>query len=840
MNGCKIMDERYPMLSKAEYDKLTPMMQQYFVIKSQYLDYVLFYRLGDFYEMFFDDAVKTSPILEITLTSRGTFGDEKIPMCGVPFHALDNYLKRAVDAGISVAICEQDTPEAGGRSIVSREVVNIITPGTVYNSDLLCKEDNNFIASVYKNPDGLFDFEYSDISTGQRRRTSVRLGDLKNEIKKVAPSEIIYFSDNIDAKLSVEIGVSTDLCKIQSFDKNPLEMLKNYILYTAKRSTEHLRDAEQYSVAENLVIDGGSIRNLELIENLNTRKRKGSLLGVIDYTKTAMGARLLKESIKAPLLDIGAIIKRQDYVEFLTVNYWDRSNNRALLGRISDIERIVARLVYDTINYRDLVSIKNSLIAIGELKRASQDFHFFDGLMPLDEISTLIELAVDETGEGVRHGYSAELDEQRELLSGGKKFILDLEAAEKEATGIRTLRISYNKVFGYFIEVSKSFVDRVPERYIRRQTLVNSERYITEELKELEDKVMSASERAASIEKAIFENIKNRLRGVIAELQQNAACIAEIDMLTSFAECAYVRGYTRPKVDEGSALSIVGGRHAVIETISEYIPNDAVMNDSGEKIFILTGPNMAGKSSYLRQNAIIIILAQMGSFVPADSAHIGVVDRIFTRVGASDDLSEGRSTFMVEMKELAYILENITDRSFVILDEIGRGTSTYDGLSIALAVVEYLARRGAKVMFATHYHELTVLEGRIAGVLNYRILVKKDGDDIVFLRKIARGGESRSYGIEVARLAGVADEVVARARAVLRELETRESGVLDMYYNGESTGGELADIDVIDGLSSGEGTDDTELRSKLSAIDIDSISPREAWEILRELVEESK
>lgn len=848
MDFVNILDERYPLLSKVPVDQLTPMMQQYMQLKSEYLDYILFYRLGDFYEMFFDDAVRGSEALEIALTSRGTVGGMKIPMCGVPYHALDTYLKRAFEKSIRIAICEQSAPE--GKGIAHREVVRIITPGTVFNSDLLKQDEGNFIASIYRNDDGLYHLEFSDVSTGMRKRTVLRLGDLKNEVRKLNPAEVVYFSANLESRLATELGGTTDLSRIPGFDQDPDQMLQNYLEFTAKQDLRHIEEAEIYEPSRNLLLDSGSIRNLELVETLNGGKKKGSLLGVIDQTCTAMGARFLRESLKAPLLDLDHIHRRQDMVDFLVRNYWDRSGLRSQLEKIYDIERIVTKLVYDTIQYKDMVAIKNSLLAIGEIKRmGTEDFaYLFGRLLPLEESSSLIDAAITETGEKIRDGFSPELDEIRGILDGGRKWILELEQREKEKTNIRTLKISYNKVFGYYIEVSKSFAEKVPDYYIRRQTLVNSERFVTDELKELEEKVLTASETVNKLERQIFEDLKSELKKEIGALKENARLIAEIDLIASFAEVAYIRNYVRPMVDDGNVIEIEEGRHAVIETLSGYIPNDTLMNSEEDKIFVLTGPNMAGKSSYLRQNALIIIMAQLGSFVPATRARVGLVDRIFTRVGASDDLAEGRSTFMVEMRELAYILDHLTPRSFVILDEIGRGTSTFDGLSIALSVVEYLSSRPAKVMFATHYHELTVLEGKLPGVLNYRIDVKKEGDDIIFLRRITRGVEDRSYGIEVAMLAGVSKEVVHRAKEILCKLENGEDGFLGDHagkYAGlrqnlfaahqslspisfDST----TDCEKEDGVCS----EATELVVKeLRALDMDDISPKKAWDILSRL-----
>lgn len=876
----KIRDERYPMMSKVDEKDLTPMMRQYYGIKAQYLDYVLFYRLGDFYEMFFDDALKASPILEIALTTRGSVGDEKIPMCGVPYHALESYLKRAFEGGLSIAICEQQTAP-DGKNIVERDVISIITPGTIHDSEYLERGDSNYLAAVYGIeplaggklgargsralqvgipfvPD-LFELEYADISTGHRKRARVNLSDLKNELQKIRPSEIIYLSENLGS-IAEEIGATTDLSRIDAL-KPELERLEKdapeggyatsifmdaYINYTAKQRVSHIREAEDYSPAERMIIDAGSVRNLELVASLQTGKKKGSLLSVIDYTKTAMGARLLKETIMAPLIDIEAINRRHDFVEFLTKNYFEREKLSEQLKEIYDLERISAKLSYDTAGYRDLISISSSLKAIAEIKQGAPSgfSHLFEGLDPLEEISNLIDISIREEGDGIREGFSEELDREREFSKGGKKFILELGQREKEQTGIKTLKIGFNKVFGYYIDVSKAQVDKVPEHFIRRQTLVNSERYVTEELKELESKVLSAEGNVNRIEKELFESVKARVREVSLTLQKDAELVAEIDLLASFAEGAYMHSYVRPVVDDGDVLDIKGGRHPVIETLSDYIPNDAYM-DSNQRFFVLTGPNMAGKSSYLRQNALIILMAQMGAFVPAESARIGLTERIFTRVGASDDLAQGRSTFMVEMKELAYIIDNLVDRSFVILDEVGRGTSTHDGLSIALAVTEYLAKMRAKIMFATHYHELTALEGRVDGVLSYKIEVEKSGRDLVFLRKISRGSESRSFGVEVARLAGVADEVVMRAREILNDSADAESFVGSLARQQEAA------VSMADGSGVGVVADaDSEmavlnskeraLLDEIEALDVDALSPRDAWNVLDELVKKTK
>lgn len=856
MEEYKIRDERYPLLGSVSTEALTPMMRQYLQMKAQYLDYLLFYRLGDFYELFFDDAVKASEVLEIALTSRGSVGDMKIPMCGVPFHALDTYLKRAVGHSLRIAICEQEEPE--GKGIVRRNVVRLITPGTIYSSELLESDQSNYLASVRKEEGHLFSLAFCEISTGERKKTSVNGADLRNELKKWNPAEILFFSDNIDPDSVAGFGVMTDLCRIPEIAGSipelpidPEQMLDAYVRYTAKRDLGHFSEMREYDMRSNMILDSGSIRNLELIETMHGKKKKGSLLGVLDVTRTAMGARLLRETLKSPLFDVDAIRKRHDFVAYFYKNYWERSNMRSLLSQIYDLERIVTKLVYDTVSYKDLVCVKQSLQAIREIRksRPAESAHFFEELQPPEELITLIDEAIEETGQEMRSGFSVELDEVRSFLKGGKKWILELEAREKERTGIRTLRVNYNKVYGYYIEVSRSFADKVPEDYIRRQTLVNSERYVTEELKRLEENVLTAAEKASNIEQSLFRSLKDRVRKEIPALQADAKRIAEIDMLTAFAEVSYIRGYVQPTVDASSALEIEGGRHPVIETLGEYIANDTKMG-AEQTIFILTGPNMAGKSSYLRQNALIIIMAQMGCFVPAKRARIGIVDRVFTRVGASDDLAEGRSTFMVEMKELAEILDHLSPRSFVILDEIGRGTSTFDGLSIALSVVEYLSGHQAKVMFATHYHELTALEGKLPGVLNYRIEVKKSGEDIIFLRTIVRGSENRSYGIEVAHLAGVKEEVVRRARQILRQLDQGETRFIgeNLYREDlqdhlqEDLYREFPPEEAIESeCAAEECTAETEWRQRILTffrdLDMDALSPRQAWEILSDLKE---
>lgn len=830
-----ISDKRYPLMSKVDIEDLTPMMQQYFDIKKNYLDYILFYRLGDFYEMFFDDAIHVAPVLEIALTARGTIAGEKVPMCGVPFHALETYLRRAFDAKLRIAICEQLEPPKG-TNIVKREVIRIITPGTVFNPELLDSTENNFVAAVFKEEESSYRIEYCDITTGILKRTRLDASMAISEMMRIAPAEVLYYSTNLSGNMLVALGATTDLAGIEALSGKEATMLESYLAYTAKQQLQHIHAVEEYNPTERMLVDPSSIRNLELLETMMSKEKKGSLLWVLDQTKTSMGARLLKENIKAPLLDVGEIQSRLNFVESLLSDYWVRSEIRTTLSEIYDIERLVSKLVYDTVTYRDLVSIKTSLKAIAELKRTGENIpgqeNWFSQLDSLDAVTSLLERAISDGGEGFKSGYSAELDEEYSFLRGGKERIAELEQREKQATGIRTLKIGYNKVFGYYIDVSKSFVSQVPDHYIRKQTLVNAERFITEELKGIEDRVLGAQDNVARIEKALFEEIKSIVKQDISILQQDAASVAFIDMLTSFAEVSYVRSYHRPNVDESSILRIVDGRHPVIECLSEFIPNDTDMDNDDRQIYILTGPNMAGKSSYLRQNALIILMAQMGCFVPAKQAHIGAVDRIFTRVGASDDLSQGQSTFMVEMKELAGILKNMTPKSFLILDEIGRGTSTFDGLSIAWSVLEYLSDRSARTMFATHYHELTQLQGNLPGVLNYRISVKKQGEDILFLRKIVQGGESHSYGIEVAKLAGVPDAVVRRAKDILSELDRTEINLYSLIR--EKLPSKEREIVIQDSPAM------QKIKNTLCNIDMNDVSPNKAWQVLDELIKEAK
>lgn len=830
-----ILDKRYPLMSKVDIEDLTPMMQQYFDIKKNYLDYILFYRLGDFYEMFFDDAINVAPVLEIALTARGTIGGEKVPMCGVPFHALETYLRRAFDAKLRIAICDQLEPPKG-TTIVKREVTRIITPGTVFNPELLDSTENNFVAAVYKEEENRYRIEHCDITTGMLKRTIVDASMAISEMMRIAPAEVLYYSTNLFGNMLVALGVTTDLALIDAMQGREDTMLESYLAYTAKQQLQHIHAAEEYHPAEKMLVDPSSIRNLELLETMMSKEKKGSLLWVLDQTKTSMGARLLKENLKAPLVDVSGIQARLDFVEVLLQDYWVRSEIRSTLSEIYDIERLVSKLVYDTVTYRDLVSIKTSLNAIAELKTTGRNVQgqesWFADLDSLDSIADLLERSISDGGEGFKSGYSVELDEEYSFLRGGKELIAELEQREKQATGIRTLKIGYNKVFGYYIDVSKSFASQVPEHYIRKQTLVNAERFITEELKGIEDRVLGAQDKVTRIEKTLFEEIKTAVKQQISTLQKNAAAVAHIDLLASFAEVSYIRSYCRPVVDDSDALRIVDGRHPVIECLSEFIPNDTDMDTKERQIYILTGPNMAGKSSYLRQNALIILMAQMGCFVPAKEAHIGIVDRIFTRVGASDDLAQGQSTFMVEMKELAGILKNMTPKSFLILDEIGRGTSTFDGLSIAWAVLEYLSDRSARTMFATHYHELTQLQGNLPGVLNYRISVKKQGEDILFLRKIVQGGESHSYGIEVAKLAGVPDGVVRRAKDILSELDRTEINLYSLIR--EKIPSKETEIVIQD------SPEMIKIRESLLTIDMNDVSPNKAWQVLNELIQEAR
>ncbi len=812
---------------------LTPMMQQYMAIKEQYKDCILFYRLGDFYEMFYDDALTASRELEITLTGKNCGQEERAPMCGVPYHAVDVYLNKLVAKGYKVAICEQAEDPKQAKGIVKREVIRIVTPGTNLSQQALDEGRNNYLMClVYDN--NQFGLAITDISTGDFYTTEVTtLKELYDEIHRFSPSEIIcndsfYMSgaslDDFKDRLHVSVSTldtwymdeavsvqkikehfkvaSLDGLGLTDFPSGTLAVgaLLLYLYETQKNTLDNLTKITPYRSGGYMIIDSATNRNLELIETLREKQKKGSLLWVLDKTKTAMGARLMRNWIEQPLIEKKKIIARQDAVEELYNDMITREEIREYLNAVYDLERLVTRISYRTANPRDLIAFKTSLGMIPPVKQLlsqakSAELKEIDERMDcLEDIYDLIEKSIQDEppimireGGMIKEGYNEDVDKFRLSRTEGKTWLAELEAREKEKTGIKNLRVRYNKVFGYYLEVTNSYKELVPEDWTRKQTLANAERYITPELKELEDMILGAEDKLAALEYDLYCEVRDSIGEQVVRIQETAKAIAHLDVLASLACVAQSNDYVRPSINTKGVIDIQGGRHPVVEKMNNnqmFIDNDTYLDNKNHRISIITGPNMAGKSTYMRQSALIVLMAQIGSFVPAKSANIGIVDRIFTRVGASDDLASGQSTFMVEMTEVANILRNATSRSLLILDEIGRGTSTFDGLSIAWAVVEHISNPkllGAKTLFATHYHELTELEGKLDSVNNYCIAVREQGDDIIFLRKIIRGGADKSYGIQVARLAGVPDSVIDRAKEISSWLE--ETDVTDKAKN---------------------------------------------------------
>ena len=812
---------------------LTPMMQQYMAIKEQYKDCILFYRLGDFYEMFYDDALTASRELEITLTGKSCGQEERAPMCGVPYHAVDAYLNKLVAKGYKVAICEQAEDPKQAKGIVKREVIRIVTPGTNLSQQALDEGRNNYLMClVYDN--NQFGLAITDISTGDFYTTEVAtLKELYDEIHRFSPSEIIcndsfYMSgaslDDFKDRLHVSVSTldtwymdeavsvqkikehfkvaSLDGLGLTDFPSGTLAVgaLLLYLYETQKNTLDNLTKITPYRSGGYMIIDSATNRNLELIETLREKQKKGSLLWVLDKTKTAMGARLMRNWIEQPLIEKKKITARQDAVEELYNDMITREEIREYLNAVYDLERLVTRISYRTANPRDLIAFKTSLGMIPPVKQLlsqakSAELKEIDERMDcLEDIYDLIEKSIQDEppimireGGMIKEGYNEDVDKFRLSRTEGKTWLAELEAREKEKTGIKNLRVRYNKVFGYYLEVTNSYKELVPEDWTRKQTLANAERYITPELKELEDMILGAEDKLAALEYDLYCEVRDSIGEQVVRIQETAKAIAHLDVLASLACVAQSNDYVRPSINTKGVIDIQGGRHPVVEKMNNnqmFIDNDTYLDNKNHRISIITGPNMAGKSTYMRQSALIVLMAQIGSFVPAKSANIGIVDRIFTRVGASDDLASGQSTFMVEMTEVANILRNATSRSLLILDEIGRGTSTFDGLSIAWAVVEHISNPkllGAKTLFATHYHELTELEGKLDSVNNYCIAVREQGDDIIFLRKIIRGGADKSYGIQVARLAGVPDSVIDRAKEIASWLE--ETDVTDKAKN---------------------------------------------------------
>ena len=812
---------------------LTPMMQQYMAIKEQYKDCILFYRLGDFYEMFYDDALTASRELEITLTGKNCGQEERAPMCGVPYHAVDAYLNKLVAKGYKVAICEQAEDPKQAKGIVKREVIRIVTPGTNLSQQALDEGRNNYLMClVYDN--NQFGLAITDISTGDFYTTEVAtLKELYDEIHRFSPSEIIcndsfYMSgaslDDFKDRLHVSVSTldtwymdeavsvqkikehfkvaSLDGLGLADFPSGTLAVgaLLLYLYETQKNTLDNLTKITPYRSGGYMIIDSATNRNLELIETLREKQKKGSLLWVLDKTKTAMGARLMRNWIEQPLIEKKKITARQDAVEELYNDMITREEIREYLNAVYDLERLVTRISYRTANPRDLIAFKTSLGMIPPVKQLlsqakSAELKEIDERMDcLEDIYDLIEKSIQDEppimireGGMIKEGYNEDVDKFRLSRTEGKTWLAELEAREKEKTGIKNLRVRYNKVFGYYLEVTNSYKELVPEDWTRKQTLANAERYITPELKELEAMILGAEDKLAALEYDLYCEVRDSIGEQVVRIQETAKAIAHLDVLASLACVAQSNDYVRPSINTKGVIDIQGGRHPVVEKMNNnqmFIDNDTYLDNKNHRISIITGPNMAGKSTYMRQSALIVLMAQIGSFVPAKSANIGIVDRIFTRVGASDDLASGQSTFMVEMTEVANILRNATSRSLLILDEIGRGTSTFDGLSIAWAVVEHISNPkllGAKTLFATHYHELTELEGKLDSVNNYCIAVREQGDDIIFLRKIIRGGADKSYGIQVARLAGVPDSVIDRAKEIASWLE--ETDVTDKAKN---------------------------------------------------------
>ncbi len=862
---------------RSELNTVTPMMRQYLDVKAEYEDYILLYRLGDFYECFFEDAVLASRVLELTLTGRECGEGRRAAMCGVPFHKADVYVGRLVEKGIKVAICEQVEDPKAATGLVRREVIRVVTPGTVTDSTILSEGRNNFLAALFFGQEKV-GVAFADISTGEVFATVASGIDktvlLKNELGSYQPSEVIMNISRTDAaELSVFIedrlgAMVTDSAKrLFSYERSrelvsrifsdeagklsEPEMvvacgaLLSYIKETQKTDVAFAKEINVYSKGQYLEMDLGTQRNLELVESMRNKEKRGSLLWVLDKTKTAMGARLLRSFIIRPLIDPVMISHRQSAVADIIANRRAMDSLSEMLSGMLDLERLTAKTVYGTANARDLRAIYQSAAHLSEIKAListlpSVAMQSIAGeLDTLDDITELLGAAiVDEPpytvreGGMIRPGFNSDVDYYRSIKTGGTDIMASIEERERELTGIRTLKVDYNKVFGYYIEVSKSFINDVPDRFVRKQTLTNCERYITQELKEMENTIFGADEKLVALEFELFTGLREVVSSNSDRIRRTAALIAEIDVYRSFAEVAAKNNYTCPEVDLSTDLIIKDGRHPVVEkfvTDSYFVPNDTTLDTANNKVMIITGPNMAGKSTYMRQVAIITVMAQIGSYVPAREAKIGIVDKVFTRVGASDDLASGQSTFMLEMNEVAAILKNATRRSLIIYDEVGRGTSTFDGMSIARAVVEYTYSKkiGAKTLFATHYHELTDMENEFPGIVNYNIAAKKRGDSITFLRKIVRGGTDDSYGIEVAKLAGVPGEVVKRAKEILSGIE---SGMGTERHTPRVEKTET--FDLFSGITASK---ESEAADKIRELDINTMTPIEAMNALFEL-----
>ena len=863
--------------------ELTPMMQQYMEIKQQHEDCILLYRLGDFYEMFFEDARTASKELELTLTGRDCGLEERAPMCGVPFHSAESYIARLIQKGYKVAVCEQMEDPALAKGLVKRDVIRMITPGTVIESSMLEENRNNFICAVYLDSGGI-GLCFCDISTGQIQATEVSDPEQAvSELARFEPSEAVvsdgaFSSGPIHQYLTQRLKCHVEQAGERTFLlenawslaqrhfelEGPLGQqcgqkprltqavggLLHYLHETQKNDLKHINKLEIYTQAQFMRLDPGARHNLEICQAMRSGGKQGTLLWALDRTKTAMGGRLIRQWLEKPLVNVSQILLRQNAVAALVKDRPCRDELAQALAKMLDLERLAGRIVYGTANCRDLRALQQTCLQLPLLRQALEQIssQYLQQLRQqidcLEDLERLIDRAIEpqppfsvREGGMIRRGFDSQVDELRDLLEGGQNSLASVEQRERERTGIPKLKVGYNKVFGYYIEISKSYANQAPEDYIRKQTLTNCERFITPELKELEARMLTAGQQIVSLEYQVFCQVRDQAAAAADRIQRTAQAAAALDVLRSFAEVAEKQGYVAPEVDYSDRLQIRDGRHPVVEMMlkdSLFVPNDLEMDCGENRVAIITGPNMAGKSTYMRQAALLVIMAQCGSFVPAKSARIGVCDQVFTRVGASDDLASGRSTFMVEMSEVADILKNATLQSLLILDEIGRGTSTFDGMAIARAVLEYAADKktlGAKTLFATHYHELSELEGQLDGVKNYNIVVKKHGDDITFIRKIARGGADDSYGVEVAKLAGLPSVVIRRAKAILQQLEQTgpgRSGPLPLSRQPEEPQISL------------DAMADRAVADRLRRLSPDTLSPIEALNLLYELCKQAK
>ena len=868
----------------------TPMMQHYLKTHEEYKDCILFYRLGDFYEMFFDDAKVVSKELELTLTGKSCGAEERAPMCGIPYHAAETYLTRLVKKGYKVAICEQVEDPKLAKGMVKREVTRVVTPGTTLNAQALDETKNNYIMCIAYIGDH-YGISSADITTGDYYVTEVDSErKLLDEVNKYQPTEIIcneafyisgididdmknrmgiviysldawYFSDETAQMTLKDHFKVRDLegLGLADYDSGVVAAgaLLKYLYETQKTTLSNLVAIHPYTTGKFMIIDSSTRRNLELVETLREKQKRGSLLWVLDKTRTAMGARTLRSFVEQPLIERTEIEERYDAIDEFNTNTITREEIREYLNPVYDLERLITRVTYQTANPRDLIAFRNSIHMLPPIKTLMSDFQspllkrLYEQLDTLDELYELIERSITEEppltlhdGGILKEGYNEEVDRLRKAKTDGKSWLADLEAKEREKTGIKNLKIKYNKVFGYYLEVTNSFKDMVPDYFTRKQTLANAERFITPELKELEDVILGAEDKLIVLEYELFREVRQKVADEVVRIQKTAKAVAQIDVFASLATVAEQNNYCRPKLNEKGLIDIKDGRHPVVERMIQnemFVANDTYLDNGSNRVSIITGPNMAGKSTYMRQSALIVLMAQIGSFVPAKSAKIGIVDRIFTRVGASDDLASGQSTFMVEMSEVANILRNATSNSLLILDEIGRGTSTFDGLSIAWAVVEHISNPrllGAKTLFATHYHELTELEGKLNSVNNYCIAVKEKGDDIVFLRKIVKGGADKSYGIQVAKLAGVPDNVIERAKEIVEELSNND--ITEIVQNISAEGSskrskpKLDEVDL-EQISLLDTMDNDTILNELKELDLGQMTPIEAMNKLYEL-----